>query len=137
MLAESIDDIVAGGLRATPQGNEGVTFAGLISKQDGAIDWTRSAVEIDRQIRAYSPWPVAFTTFNGELLRCWEADVAADESGAGTPPGSLLGLEGDGLRVQSGDGVLVLRRVQLSGRRQVSAVDFANAHTLDAVVLGS
>jgi methionyl-tRNA formyltransferase len=136
MLAGSLDDLLAGKLQAVPQAEEGVTFAGRISKQDGAINWTRSAVEIDRQIRAYNSWPVAHTSFNGELLRCWAADVESGEAGAGLPPGSLLGLNADGLRVQSGDGVLVLRQLQLAGGKQILAADFANAHAIDAVVLG-
>ena len=136
MLASSLDSILAGELKPLPQADEGVSCAGRISKQDGVIDWARSAVEIDRQIRAYSSWPVAHTLFNGELLRCWTADAGAGETDAALAPGSVLGLNADGLRVQTGDGVLVLQQVQLAGRKQVSAIDFANAHAIDAVVLG-
>jgi methionyl-tRNA formyltransferase len=138
LLAKYLDEILRGELQANPQPEEGVTYAGRISKSDGLIDWQRSAVEIDRQIRAYSPWPVAHTLYKGEPLRCLLSRVVVEESSV--TPGTLLGMQSGALHIQTGAGVLALTQLQLAGRKPVSAADFANAHpqseTSAPVVLG-
>jgi len=134
LLDKYLDTILVDELQPTAQPEEGVTYARLINKNDGSIDWTQSALCIDRQIRAYTPWPVAHTLYKGERLRCL-AGVAVNADGA-FESGTLLGLEDDGLRVQTGEGVLALTRLQLAGRKPVSAREFANAHAVDDVVLG-
>ena len=134
LLDKYLDAILVDELQPTAQPEEDVTYARLINKNDGLIDWTQSAMSIDRQIRAYTPWPVAHTLYKGEPLRCL-AGVAVNADGA-FESGTLIGLEDDGLRVQTGEGVLALTRLQLAGRKPVSAREFANAHVVDDVVLG-
>lgn len=134
LLDKYLDAILVDELQPTAQPEEGVTYARLINKHDGLIDWTQPAMSIDRQIRAYTPWPVAHTLYKGEPLRCL-AGVAVNADGA-FESGTLIGLEDDGLRVQTGEGVLALTRLQLAGRKPVSAREFANAHAVDDVVLG-
>lgn len=134
LLDKYLDAILVDELQPTAQPEEGVTYARLINKHDGLIDWTQPAMSIDRQIRAYTPWPVAHTLYMGEPLRCL-AGVAVNADGA-FESGTLIGLEDDGLRVQTGEGVLALTRLQLAGRKPVSAREFANAHAVDDVVLG-
>jgi methionyl-tRNA formyltransferase len=139
LLKKYLDVILAGELQASPQPEEGVSYAGRISKSDGLIDWSRSAVEIDRQIRAYHGWPMAHTLFNGGPLRCLEGAVIEAGSLAikqTAVPGALLQLEKDGLCVQTGEGILSLSSLQLAGRKPVSAREFNNSHTIDNVVLG-
>lgn len=134
LLDKYLDAILVDELQPTAQPEEGVTYARLINKHDGLIDWTQPAMSIDRQIRAYTLWPVAHTLYKGEPLRCL-AGVAVNADGA-FESGTLIGLEDDGLRVQTGEGVLALTRLQLAGRKPVSAREFANAHAVDDVVLG-
>jgi methionyl-tRNA formyltransferase len=134
LLGKYLDTILVDELQPTAQPEDGVTYARLINKTDGVIDWTQPAMCIDRQIRAYTPWPVAHTLYKGEPLRCL-AGAALDADGA-CEPGTLIGLEDDGLWVQTSEGVLVLTRPQLAGRKPVSALEFANAHTVDDVILG-
>ena len=139
LLDKYLDEILAGELHASAQPEEGVSYAGRISKRDGLIDWQQSAEVIARQIRAFHGWPVAHTLFNGELLRCLEGVMISTsplQTAAVSEPGTLLGLEADNLYVQTGAGVLALSRVQLAGRKPVSAREFVNAHAIDAVVLG-
>ncbi|MCP4000769.1 MAG: methionyl-tRNA formyltransferase [Gammaproteobacteria bacterium] len=139
LLSKYLDAILAGELQASSQPEEGIRYAGRISKSDGLIDWSKSAIEIDRQIRAYQGWPVAHTLFNGELLRCLEANVIQTDFSAkqqDVSPGALLQLEEQGLYVQAGEGVLSLSRLQLAGRKPVTAREFANAQTIDNIVLG-
>jgi len=140
LLARILDPVLEGKLRAVAQTTEGITYAGRITKADGLIDWTKSAVDIDHSIHAYNPWPVAQTSLAGEQLRCWSsciADQSVNESVRSDPePGQVLGTSDAGIKVQTGSGVLVLTEVQAPGRKKIAALDFANAHSLDKAILG-
>ena len=98
------------------------------------IDWTKSATEIDRRVRAFNPWPIAETRWEGQQLRIWESVVPGMVSHL--EPGSVVTAT-RGINVATGVGVLRLTRVQLAGRRAVSAADFVNAHRLDGTRLPS
>ncbi|MGE0582697.1 MAG: methionyl-tRNA formyltransferase [Steroidobacteraceae bacterium] len=134
-LLEVIDAIEAGTARATPQPADGATYAAKIDKAEARIDWRRRAPEIDRQVRAFDPWPIAETRYEGEQLRVLRAHCR-DTAGAPAAPGTVLGVEATGLAVACGEGVLVLETVQRPGRRPVAALDFARTATLAGVVLG-
>jgi methionyl-tRNA formyltransferase len=135
-LLEAIDGLSAGKLLPRPQPVEGVTYAAKIEKSEAPIAWSRTAAQIDRQVRAFNPWPVAETTFAGEQLRVLRAALA-NSSGGSAAPGTLLGLADDGLHVACGEGVLAVREVQRAGKRPVSARDFANAVQLAGMRFGT
>jgi methionyl-tRNA formyltransferase len=134
-LLDALDEIAQGTATPRAQPAAGVTYAAKIRKEEAAIDWSRSAVELDRQIRAFDPWPIAETRWNGQQLRVWQA-VPADLS---APPGSgkVLATSAEGIDVGTGNGVLRLTRVQIAGRKAMSAAEFLRAHRLDGAVLGS
>jgi methionyl-tRNA formyltransferase len=134
LLLTSLAAILAGELPAVPQDEAAATYAGRISKSDGLIDWTKSAQEINRQIRAYNPWPVAHTHYEGQLMRCLRSSVAPTDGDSTHAPGAVTGLAGDDLCVQTGEGILLLGTLQLAGRKSVSGKDFANAHSSADVV---
>jgi methionyl-tRNA formyltransferase len=134
-LLDALDSIARGAATPRTQPAEGVTYAAKIRKEEAVIDWSRSAVEIDRQIRAFDPWPVAETRWNGQQLRVWQA-LPIDASAA-PAPGKVLGTSPAGIDVGTGDGVLRLTRVQSAGRKAMAAADFLKAHRLDGAVLGS
>jgi methionyl-tRNA formyltransferase len=134
-LLEAIDALARGVAQPRAQPNEGATYAQKILKQEALIAWSRSAVEIDRQVRAFNPWPVAETRWTERQLRIWESEPL-DESTAAAP-GSVLKAGRDGIHVATAGGTLNLKRVQLAGGRAMSASEFANAHRLDGTVLGS
>jgi methionyl-tRNA formyltransferase len=124
-----------GRLRPKPQSDQGVSYAAKFEKAEARIDWWRSAQEIDRQVRAFNPWPVAETLWHDQQLRVWEARPVADGRIAGThddfaQPGNILGLEQEQLLVQCGQGHIALLKLQLAGRRVVSAREFASAQSL-------
>ena len=133
LLPRAIDGLATGELQARSQASEGVTYAHKIQKEEARIDWRKSAVEIDRQVRAFNPWPVAETVLKGEQLRVWEAEPV-DESGTQTP-GAIVATSGLGIDVATGAGVLRLTRVQAPGRKATSAAEFARARPLQGKLL--
>jgi methionyl-tRNA formyltransferase len=135
-LIEGIDGLAAGTLRARAQPAEGANYAPKIEKSEARIDWSASAVQLDRQVRAFNPWPIAETRFAGDSLRVLRAHVAGHQS-HDAAPGTLLGIADDGLQVACGAGVLAVRELQRSGKRPVSARDFANAVRLDGMRFGT
>jgi methionyl-tRNA formyltransferase len=135
-LLEAIDGLAAGTLKARAQPALGASYAPKVDKSEAHLDWNASAVQLDRQVRAFNPWPMADTQFAGETLRVLRARVADHAAGAAAP-GTLLGIADDGLRVACGTGVLAVRELQRAGKRPVSARDFANAVRLDGTRFGT
>ena len=136
LLRDKLDAILAGELPASPQPEVGITYAHRIKKSDGQIDWSAPAIEIDRQIRAYAGWPVAHTLYKGEPLRCHAAQPVESETSVAVAPGTIIAADKAGIQVMTGEGVLALSNLQLAGRKQVSAADFANAFTTTGIRLG-
>ena len=133
-IVAAVEQFLAGRLAAVRQPDEGATYAAKIRKQEAVIDWRQSSVQIDRQVRAFNPWPVAETRWQGQQLRIWEVEsVAASGSGE---PGRVLEAAGERLLVATGEGALQLHRVQLAGRRAMTPTEFLNAHPLAGARLG-
>ena len=95
-------------------------MAPMIKKEDGHLDWKRSARELERRLRAFTPWPGAFCTFDGSLLKVLGAAVGA---GKGTP-GTVLSASAEGLEVACAEGSLRLLSLQPEGRRAMTAQEF-------------
>jgi methionyl-tRNA formyltransferase len=134
-VLEAIDAIAAGTAKPVEQPKEGATYAAKIKKEEASIDWSKSAVEIDRHVRAFNPWPIAETRWNGQQLRIWEA--APLDKKASAAPGTVIATSSDGIEVATGDGVLQLTRVQAAGRKAMPAADFLRAHRPEGAVFGS
>lgn len=100
-------------LATIPQATDGITYAHKIEKAMAKIDWQRSAIEIDRQIRAFNPEPGAFTQLHGELIKVWEA--ALSPSVANATPGRIVALNKDSITVACGEGSLILKKLQFAG----------------------
>ncbi|HVS63303.1 MAG TPA: methionyl-tRNA formyltransferase [Thermoanaerobaculia bacterium] len=125
LVVETIERWERGEIEPREQDRSAATFAPRLSKGDGEIDWRRPAVEIERWVRAMTPWPGAVTSFRGTPLRVLETSMGpADRSGR--DPGRLLGTVGESVVVACGAGNLALDRVQRAGRRPVSGRDFWN-----------
>jgi methionyl-tRNA formyltransferase len=127
-LLETLDALEASRLTAQPQAASGASYAPKIDKAEARIDWLRDATGIARQVRAFNPWPVAETRWQQQQLRIWEAHDGSQASGPArpdTPPGTVIGLEHGQLLVQCGRGVLAITRLQLAGRRALTAGEFA------------
>lgn len=126
-LLEALDGYGSGALQPVPQPTEGVTYAAKLDKAEALIDWSKDALQIERQVRAFNPWPVAETRLEGEQLRVFEA-VAGDFGGEDRlDSGTIVAVRDEDVLIQCGRGQLALRQVQRPGRRPVSAADFARA----------
>jgi methionyl-tRNA formyltransferase len=132
-IVAALADLEAGQARAMPQSAAGVTYAPKIDKAEARIDWRESALAIARRVRAFDPWPICDARAGDEILRIHAARVHAGARPANADVGCVLGLEGDALLVACGTGVLAVLRVQRPGRKPVSAREFANATSLDAL----
>jgi methionyl-tRNA formyltransferase len=127
-VVEVLEQLAAGRAESTPQSGDGVTYAAKIEKAEALIDWRREAVEIDRKVRAFNPWPVAETRLDGEQLRIYGARVD-DAAPDGQEPGTITEVRGDSIVVACGRGSLALTELQRPGRKPVAARDLIN--TLD------
>jgi methionyl-tRNA formyltransferase len=125
-LIDALDGLAGGTLRPRAQPAAGATYAPKIEKSEAILDWSASAIELDRKVRAFNPWPIAETRFGNETLRILRARVA-DPGGVHAGPGTLLGIADDGLRVACSEGVLAIGELQRAGKRPITARDFANA----------
>jgi len=131
LLVDTLDGLHAGRIVAEKQDNAQASYAPLLKKEDGRIDWTRDAQAIHNQVRGLQPWPGASTTFRGQALHIWRSRVAGgapssvEPSGAG---GTLASIKPP--VVSCGTGTLELVEVQLEGRKRIPAADFANGQRL-------
>jgi methionyl-tRNA formyltransferase len=133
VLLKALDGLSEGTLTPHPQPSFGVTYASKLEKAEARIDWSRSALEISRQVHALNPWPVAETQLQGEQLRIFDARV---EPGAVTAaPGTVIAIDPD-VVVQCGEGCLALLSVQRPGRRVVTAAELARSRVLAGERLG-
>jgi len=133
LIDESLEAVSRGLAREVAQPDEGVTYAAKIDKSEASIPWHESAEHIHRQVRAFNPWPVAQTQFNGQQLRVWEAEpIAAPSGGRGSmPPGSVLSATQEGIDVVCGAGILRILKLQLAGRKPLPAAQFLQGQRLD------
>ncbi len=132
LIVEALAAVADGSSREQPQPLEGVTYAAKINKADALIDWNRDAASILRQVRAFDPWPVAETRWEGTQLRIWDAELAPREAANAGPPGSVLAASSVGIDVACGAGVLRIVRLQLAGRKALAARDFIRSQRLTA-----
>lgn len=142
LLVETLPRLEKGEVTPEKQPEISTTeYARMIKKEDGKIDWTKSAVEIERQIRAMSPWPSAFTKVNGKNLKIWDAKVIAMFGGdlfskiPGQNPtksaGKVWVADETGLHVKTGDGILVIEELQLEGKKRMKTADFLRGYAIE------
>jgi len=138
LLIKTLPDWIKGRIKAKEQDHEKATFCKLIKKEDGKIDWNKSAEEIERQIRAYAEWPTAYTSIKDQEsgimnLKILEADFENKKTpstslGASYKIGEVFLDENKNLCVQTGNGILILKQVQPGGKKPMSARAFLNGH---------
>jgi len=127
LIVEAIDRYEKGPVEATAQNGENATYSAMLRKEDGEIDWNATAADIDAKIRAYSPWPGAFTSSGGNVLLVHKAHVHATDGTPDATPGKVLGVDKKaGILVQTGSGVLALEILQWRTKKALDFKSFLN-----------
>ena len=160
LMVQALGLIESGEAVYTKQDDSLSTYAGMIRKEDGKIDFSESAEAIDRKIRAFDPWPGAFCDMDGKTIKIWKAEPAAGKAAGrkaelaagkaayggdeaanktvdgelsaagGVAPGMILSADADGISVQCGEGVLVIKELQLPGKKRTSVRDYLLGHKI-------
>jgi methionyl-tRNA formyltransferase len=125
-LLKTLSAIANGTAVAIPQATQTATHAPKINKTDAAVNWQQSAASIDQQIRAFNPWPIAYTKANEQILRIYQARIVHESTT--TPPGTIVRLNKQGLFVSTGDNkTMLIERVQFAGGLAMSIADWLHA----------
>ena len=138
LLARELDKIVAGNVQRIPQDHAQATYAPNITREDEWMDWNRPAREVYNHIRGLNPWPVAYTTWNGERIKLWGCAVPDEKNDdravreGDKLPGTIVRADSDGIEVVVADGTVRLTEVQPAGKRKMSAADFVRGANIEA-----
>jgi methionyl-tRNA formyltransferase len=127
LLVETLDGLLARTIVPVQQNSSEATYAPILKKEDGLIDWSQPALVIHNRVRGFQPWPGAYTRFRGQTLDIWKSRCRPEETAM--HPGRFVRLKP--AVVACGSGSLELVEVQLEGRKRVSAADFANGQRLN------
>ena len=130
LILSTLKGLEDGTLKGTPQTDEGTCYAKMLKKSLGDIDWTMDAAAIERLIRGLNPWPSAYTCLHGKTLKIWDGDVLGREYGV--EPGTVAEVAKDRLVVQTGQGPLAIRSLQLEGKKRMDAGDFLRGYAVEA-----
>jgi methionyl-tRNA formyltransferase len=122
LIVEALAQAARGGLRPVPQPANGVTYAHKIEKAQARVDWRLPAVQLARMVRAFDPFPGAFSQWQGEAIKIWRCD--AREGAVALPAGTVLSAGSSGIEVACGQGVLRLLELQRAGGRRLPAAEF-------------
>ena len=128
LLVQTLDELENGKITPIPQSGE-ATYAGKLDKSLGHIDFTLGAVRLERLIRGLNPWPSAYTSLEGKTLKIWDADVDyAPETQVA--PGTVYKTDKSGIYVMTGEGGLIIRELQLEGRKRMTTGDFLRGYDI-------
>jgi len=137
-LLNTLDLLASGQAQAEPQDNAQATNAPKIKKEDASINWHKPAVVIDRQIRAFNPWPITWTQVEDQILRIHQARVIAHPSTH--LPGTIISMDKQGMLVATSENAILVETLQFSGGKAMSVADWLNAGRAQLhadIVLGS
>ncbi len=137
LIVEALELAACGGLNATPQPAEGITYAHKIEKAESAIDWSLPAATISQRIRAFDPFPGASTEAGNETIKIWSCEIDSKQSFTDKRYGHILSINDTGITVACGDGTLRLTTLQRAGGKRLPAADFLRGFDLaPGAVLG-
>jgi methionyl-tRNA formyltransferase len=127
-IVRALEQLSTGSLRAQAQAEAGVTYAGKLARQEAALDWRGPAELLDRQVRAFDPFPGAFTTLRGEMLKVWRAEPAEAQQ----PAGLVARVSADRITIACGSGGLDLLELQRAGGRRLPVREFLQGCPIEA-----
>lgn len=133
LLRKTLPDLIAGRIQAVPQNEAEAIYSPNITREDERIDWSKPARDIFNQVRGLNPFPGAFTTWNGDVLKVWQCKppVSAEWAAGNAKPGTVLRADADGIAVQTGDGVLILTTIQPAGKKAMEVEQFLRGSAIE------
>ena len=129
LIISTMEKLENGTATRTKQNDAESCYASMLSKDMGSIDFNKAAVEIERLIRGLNPWPSAYSSLNDKTLKIWKAEVV--ETNENAQPGTIVAVEKNALKVQTGEGVLSLLEVQIEGKKRMDAGSFLRGYTVE------
>lgn len=136
LILSALKKAEEGTLMPVKQPEEEATYAGMLHKELGCVDWSRDAAALERLIRGLNPWPSAYTSFEGKTLKLWDADVFAQDEYAAVP-GTVVKVTKDSFLVQTGCGCLKINELQLEGKKRMDAASFLRGYPMaEGTILG-
>ncbi|MEE1038240.1 MAG: methionyl-tRNA formyltransferase [Eubacterium sp.] len=129
LLISKLKDFEAGTIEAEKQNEEESCYEPMLSKKDGIIDFNKGAEEIECAIRGLSPWPGAYTTYNGDTFKIWEAKVLDENKGVA--PGTIYDVSKEGIKIATGKGTLMATVIQVPGKRRMNVEDYIKGNTIE------
>lgn len=132
LVVEALELAACGGLQPVPQPEAGVTYAHKIEKVEARVDWAQPAATIGQRIRAFDPFPGAFTQLGDEVIKLWRYEIDSKLHSKDEGYGTILCSDERGVSVQCGDGVLRLTELQRAGGKRLRAADFLRGFALPA-----
>ena len=124
-LTTTLDLITSGKIKAEKQDDNLANYAQKLSKEEAKIDWSLSAEQIERCIRAFNPWPMSFFMLDEQPVKVWKAQAIADNTDK--PAGTLLKADKTGIYIATGNGILNITELQPSGKKPMASADFLNS----------
>ena len=124
-IIRTLDELISGTISRETQDGSLVTYAHKIAKQEAQLDWNLSAEELERMVRAFNPAPVAFTSLNGQDMRIWESACNRNDH-ENIAPGTITGCTKEGIEVACKHGTLLIKKLQIPGKKPMTAVEFLN-----------
>lgn len=128
LIVEALSRIEAGNSERIPQDNEKATYVKMIDKEMGRLDFNQPALKLERLIRGLNPWPSAFTALDGKTLKIWQAEVEEGSRFLSAAAGEVVEIRKDAFVVKTGEGLLVIRELQLEGKKRMTADAFLRGY---------
>lgn len=135
LLLSAMEAIEAGNVKRTPQNEEEATYVTMLDKAMGNLNFSKSAIELERFVRGLNPWPTAYTKLHGKMLKIWKAEVASEMTLSKEQRqqefGTIVTVEKDKFGILTGEGILVVRELQLEGKRRMTVEEFLRGASLE------
>ncbi|MFQ5585313.1 MAG: methionyl-tRNA formyltransferase [Thermodesulfobacteriota bacterium] len=129
LLARTVSRVIDETIQPVIQDDSKATYAPMLKKEDGCIEWNKSAGEINNLVRGLLPWPGAYTRWSGRLLKIMEGTVKAADTG-GVKPGTILAVSEKGIEVAAKSGIFVITELQLAGKQRMTAAEFIKGYRI-------
>lgn len=131
LLLENLQKIISGTAVREQQDNSLATYAPMIEKKEGLVDFNKTTAEIERLIRAMDPWPTAYTYYKGEAIKLLHALTPSEEIRKASIPGEILSADERGIRIVTGSGILTVTKIQLPGKKPMDVSSYLKGNKIE------